>query len=569
MDVTIDAGTLEFSEEDLSATGLLVPYGVKARSNLGEFEVDPGVFEIPEDPTGIALNVEHKREDVVGAVTKIWEQPETGILAAMRWSNTERGRKAFAEAKAGTRKHLSVEAAGVKIRNGRAIAGRIFGSAQVERPAFDGATLLAAEDTTGESDFTDEVLSDAEITIDVEVLPTAINARTPDGERTTYTPEAAPAEDNTEGGSTVTATATEPGQTSATPAVPATLLAGSTSAPKGPQTEADIDLGNVFASMAAIKHGMSNQTTEAETLLAALADITVNTTGGLTTSASGVIQPAWVGKLWQGLRYVRKYIDLGTHLYGGIQLGGRRGFTLDQGTALVQHWAGNKTELPTGKATTGTKGSSLQKYGYGADVAREWYDLEGGAEVIQSFFEGVRDSYAELTDEDALKAIIALATTGSTANDKVQAPDVYPTDYPEAMGILIDAIEGVANAGDEATFAVVNPVAYRQLLFTPKDLVPEFVSFAFRAGTGTGTADGKVTVVRADDAYFTGLDAAEPAVVAGAKRGIEFREQGSTPIEIDALNIAKGGIDKAVIGYMETFPVRPESFVAFGTVDAG
>lgn len=556
--VIIDAGTLEFSEEDLTATGLAVPFGVKARSNLGEFEVDPGVFEIPADITGSALNVEHKREDVVGAPSKFWEQPE-GILAAMRFANTPEGRKAFADAKSGKRRHLSVEASGVKIRNGRAIAGRIFGLALVDKPAFAGATLLAAEDTdpTAEPPASDNPEHPAVV---LDVLPEDITVNTPSGASAVYTPEADPAEDNPgEGGSIVTATATEPGQTPA-PAVPSTLLA---SAPSTPATPEDVDLGTVFAAMASIKNGMSNQVGEAETLLAALSDIKYNTAGGLTTAASGVIQPAWVGKLWQGLRYVRKYIDLGTHLYGGIQLGGRGGFTLAQGTALVQHWNGNKADIPSGLATTATKSSSLLKYAYGADVAREWYDLEGGAAVIQAFFEGVRDSYAELTDEDALNAIFAAAAGTDLA--KLQDPGVYPTDYPAAMGILIDAIESVSDAKDEATFAVVNPTAYRELLFTPKDLVPEFVSFAFRAGTGAGTADGKVAVVKAPDEFFPGLDPAEPAVIAGAQKAIEFREQGSTPIEIEALNIAKGGIDKALIGYMETFVVRPESFVLFGT----
>src|SRR5690606_970494 len=96
--------------------------------------------------------------------------------------------------------------------------------------------------------------------------------------------------------------------------VPATLFA---SAP--PATPGEVDLGSVFASIATIKAGMGD-TTDAETLLAALTDIKYNTTGGLTTAASGVLQPAWVGKLWQGRRYQRKYIDLVTHLYGGIQL---------------------------------------------------------------------------------------------------------------------------------------------------------------------------------------------------------------------------------------------------------
>src|SRR5690606_39369318 len=111
-----------------------------------------------------------------------------------------------------------------------------------------------------------------------------------------------------------------------------------------------------------------------------------NATGGLTTAASGVLQPAWVGKLWQGKRYQRKYLDRFTHLYAGIQIGGRKGFKLNQGTALVTKWNGNKSEIGSGTATTSVTGSTIQPYGYAADVAREWYDLEGGAEVIQAFF---------------------------------------------------------------------------------------------------------------------------------------------------------------------------------------
>lgn len=563
--VIIDAGTLEFNEEDMTATGLLIPFGVPARSNLGTFTFSAGDVVLPEDLTGMSLNLEHKREEVIGAFSKVWEQPTDGVMATFKYRNTPEGRAAFAEGKTGKCKNLSAEVAKVRVQNGKALPGSIlFAAAQVERPAFDGATLLAAEDTEPPVEL-DTALGpdeDGHLSVLSTSMPTDITVSTPDGDQATFTPEAeAPAEDNPEGGSTVTATATEPGQTSATTTAPGTLLAGA-AAPK------EVSLETVFASMASIKNGTKSQTADAETLLAALSDITVNTTGGLTTAASGVIQPEWVGQLWQGLRYVRKYIDLGTHLYGGIQLGGRKGFTLDQGTALVQHWNGNKTEIPSGKATTGTKGSTLQKYGYAADVAREWWDLDGGADVIQSFFEGVRDSYAELTDEDALKAIIAAAATSSTALDKLIDPGVYPTEYPTSMGMLIDAIEAVSEGKDDATFAVVNPTAYRELLFTPKDLLPEFITFNFRAGTGEGEADGKVHVVKAADEYFPGIDAAEPAVAAGAKRAIEFREQGSTPIEIEALDIAKGGVDKAVVGYLETFVVRPESFVLLGTAQA-
>lgn len=561
--VTIDAGTLEFSEDDLTATGLLVPFGVKCRSNLGEFEVGSGVFALPEDTTGAALNVEHKREDVVGGVAKAWEQPE-GVMGTFKFARTAEGRAAFADAKSGKRKHLSAEVARVTIRDGKATGGRLFGAALVERPAFAGATLLAAEDT--ETIAVDQDVAaegdPAHLVIAAEVLPDDVTV-TADGASRTYTPEAeAPAEvtpENKESTMTASAVAEQPVVAGAQ--VPATLLA---SAP--PAAPGEVDLGSVFASIAAIKNGMGD-TSDAETLLAALTDIKYNTTGGLTTAASGVLQPAWVGKLWQGRRYARKYIDLATHLYGGIQLGGRSGFTIDAGGELVQEWSGNKTDMPSGGATTATKKSSLKKYGWAADIAREWFDLEGGADVIEAFLKLVVDSYARVTDRRALTDIIAAA--GGASNARLVDPGVYPSvaghDYPVAMGMLIDVIEGVNDADDEPAFAVVNPTAWRQLLFTPKDLVPEYVSFQVRAGTGEGSADGKVIVKKAPASYFTGLDPALPAIAGGAKGAIEFREHGETPIQIEALDIAKGGVDKATLGYLETFVVREESLVLMGT----
>ena len=130
---------------------------------------------------------------------------------------------------------------------------------------------------------------------------------------------------------------------------------------------------------------------------------------------------------------------------------------------------------------------------------------------------------------------------------------------------LIQAIEAISDANDTPAFAVVNPVAWAQLLYTPKELLPEFVSLSLTAGTGEANLDGKVKVVKAPQSFFTGTTAANPQVLAGAKNAIEFREQGTTPIQLDALDIAKGGVDKAVIGYMETFVVRPESLVLIGT----
>jgi len=582
--VIIDAGTLEFSDADMTATGLLIPHGVQCRSNLGMFTFAQGDVVIPTDLTGMSLNEEHKREHVIGGFTKAWEQPE-GVFATFKYADTPAGRQAYADGKSGKRKHLSAEVANVRIRGGKALPGGVlFAAAQVERPAFAGATLLAAEDTPSSDEYVSPESARSskyitEFTDDEGVRWRRSEESTSTTTVTKISETDATAEDadenpNPEEEQTLNATAT-PEPTLIT--VPATFLG---SAPKGLMKDGkmkaeDIDLGTVFASIAAIKNREPGAVEDAVTLLAALADITYNAPGGLTTADSGVLQPAWVGKLWQGRRYQRKYIDLGTHVFGGIQLGGRKGYTMTADGELVQTWQGNKTEIPTGGATTDTRKSSLRKYGWAADIAREWFDLEGGADVLEELFKLVADSYARVTDQDALRDLFAIASRGSgAALSRRIAPDSLPAGtpanlayYPAAVQ-LIQAIEVVTDADDTPTFAIVNPTSWKQLIYTPKDLLPEYVELSVGVGTGEASVtagSGKVIVKKAPQAFFPGTKAADPQTIAGAKGGIEFREHGTTPISFDAIDIARGGVDRANVGYLETMNVREESFAYVGT----
>lgn len=342
-------------------------------------------------------------------------------------------------------------------------------------------------------------------------------------------------------------------------AVPATLLAN-TPASK------DVDVNAVYSAMATIKSSATTQAADQESFLAALADVT-----SAAHVTSGAIQPTFAGKLWQGKRYASRYISLANHQQGGIALGGRKGWKIDQGTALVAEVgsAAQKVELPTGTATTSLYGSTLRKFGYAADVALEWQHLEGGAEVMQAFWEGVVDSGAQQLDEAALKDIFTVASRGTgTALSRLVAPGTYPAvaghDYPAAMGQIIQGIEAVSDANDDASFAIVNPAAWNQLLFTPKDLIPEFVEFSVGIGTGEAST-GKVKVVKAPQSFFTGTVAANPQVIVGAKNAVEFREQHA---EIDALEVAKFGVDRARVAFLETFVVRQESLVLIGTKTA-
>lgn len=556
--IIIDGGTLTASLNDRIVKGVLLPYREECRSNLGRFSFDPGVVDLPTDLTGMSLNVEHERENVIGAPIALQDTP-AGVLATFKLAETPEGDAALQDIAAGRRVHLSAEVKDVKIKNGKGIAGRLFAAALVETPAFPSATLLAAAaDTEGTdsapaethevSEYTDENGVTWRRVVDTETETEV------DGDTTTTTTTIV---------EEVTEPTDEPESDQEEETMTTTLAAkAGTRGHTAPRSLDTTDLPTLYAAVANARAGDQ----EAMTLLAALADTKISGTGAL--PAAGVLQESWVGQLWQGTTYERKYINQGT-LGTNISAAGKSGFKIKRGTAttpkdaLGGDWAGNKTELPTGTAHTTKHGSSLARWAFAGDIAREFFDLPGGQELIEAMFRLIAEDYAVWSDEKALKTFIKMAGTAV-------APGTFPTQYSAAMGQLVQGILAVKRAKDTPTFAIVNSTAYEQLLYTPKDLVPEFVSFEITTER-TGTADsGKVVVIEADDDYFVDADSdplvdeGEPAVLVGAKRGVEFDELGSVPFTIDALEIAKGGVDRATHGYLQTFEVRPESFVLVG-----
>lgn len=568
----IDGGTLTASRETRVVRGLLLPYREECRSNLGRFSFDPGVVELPQDLTGMSLNVEHEREKVIGAPIDITETP-AGVIATFKVANTPEGDAALADIEEGRRVHLSAEVSGVKIKNGKGIAGRLFAAALVKEPAFPSATLLAAAADTEEQlmppieEIEDTAVVEGEPAETSEVYEytdengvtwrRVVDTQTEvDGDTTTTT-------------TTIVEEVTDPSdeenidQEEETMTTTLAAKAGTPKARTAPRSLDTTDLPTLYAAVAGARAGDQ----QAMTLLAALADTKISGSGAL--PASGVLQESWQGELWAGTTYERKYINQGT-LGTNITAGGKSGFKMARGTAsspkdaLGGDWAGNKTELPTGTAHTQKISSSFKRWAFAGDIAREFFDLPGGQELIEAMFRLIAEDYAVWSDEQALATFMKMGGTPV-------APGTYPTQYSEAMGQLLQGILAVKRAKDTPTFAIVNSTAYEQLLYTPKDLVPEFISFEITTER-TGSVDsGKVVVVEADDAAFVDASAApliaegEPAVLVGAKRGVEFDELGSVPFTIDALEIAKGGVDRATHGYLQTFEVRPESFVLVGT----
>jgi len=275
----------------------------------------------------------------------------------------------------------------------------------------------------------------------------------------------------------------------------------------------------------------------------------------------GVIQPDWLGKLFQGKRYQRKYWSL---LAAGTQisLGGKKGYTLTRGTSVApvahytEDWPGNKTDIKSGTGFTAAISSTLARYAYGNDIAREFFDLPGGMELIEAFFELLREDYLVWSDGKALAAIVSAAGTKL-------APDAYPADISDAHGVIAQGMVEITDLVNPS-FSILNKTGFKELLYSPKDKVPEYISYG--VGTiGEGTAEGKVTVRWAPDAIFTAAGITTgTAAITGGREAVEVDELGEVPLTIDALEIAKGGVDRAIHGYAQTFIPFDDGVVLVG-----
>lgn len=538
--IEIDAGTLLCSEQDLTATGLLVPFGVECRSSIGRFTVDPGVLRIPEDLTGMALNVDHDRTQPVALFASMSEKAD-GIWSTIKFANTPEGRQAFADAKSGKRKNLSVEAAGVLIRAGKATAGRIFGGATVERGAFEGAELYAAEDTetvtvdgqeipahteaSSTSSYTEsngeEFATDNTSTEDVEELPDGTVRTT----RTTVTVTTRkPAE--------TPADTTATGEDTTMGAVPQTLNASHT-----PATAEGTSLRRMNVLLAAAHNGdsearrvLQEEGQRGAELYAALSDIT-----GTGTPASGavaaIVQPQWVGEAYNKATYDRRYVPLFAHEdLTGFSVQGFKWTT----PPVMAAWSGNKTPVPSAGVRIDPTNTDAKGFAGAHDIDRRIRDF-GFPEFWDGYWRHMSNSYRKLTDSDAVATVAAGATP-------VEA-GVVPAGISAAAVSIVDGYLAIQDEG-VPTFAVLAKDLWRDLLLTPREQTLEYLSVALNLD------EGSVNNFRILPARSADLTAGTALV--GIGQAATVYELPGSPLRVEGLDMVKGGIDPGAFGYEVT-----------------
>lgn len=528
-DVQIETGTLYANAEDRIVSGLLLPYGEQGQTNIGKFSIEPGAVEIPADPDVVTLNVQHDHEEPVGRATELLDTP-AGIVGTFRIANTPEGDTVLAEIASGTRSKLSAEVKNVVIRSRKAVSGFLFGAAIVEQGAFPSAALMAefAEDT-----LTAEILDVAvdapdnaeEILVDETPEEVIVVTENPDGtvDETVYVPEETQTATPDNQGDTPMGAATAPESLQAAKSAPVsdnlpTVMAQLASAAKSGSR-------SLFAEIA-----QRDDAKAVTSLFAALSDVEYDSVG---SAGINTHQPQWLGELWTGRTYERKFIPLiSSGVMTALTMNAWRWTT----KPAVSVWDGNKAAVPSNAPATESFEVTGVRYAGAHDWAREFRDF-GRTDVIESALRGMTESYAKVTD---LATITAL---------KAGATDVVAS-ATGAWERIMDGVEAVLPTA-VPTFAVIATDLYRELLLTTNNDALAYLN----AGLGLegGTAAG-FSIVPSDQL-------ADGNVLVGSREAAISFELSGAPIRVEAENVSQGGFDMGLFGYHAAAVVNSDALV--------
>lgn len=501
-DALIEAGTLTASIDTRSVTGLLLPYGEVGNTNLGKFAVDKGTIRIPRDPSVVGGNLDHKREQPVARATALADT-DAGIVATFGIADTDEGDQLLADIAAGKRTKLSAEVSNIVIRAGRAVSGVLFGGAFVAKGAFPSAALLAED--VGELE--------------------------PEKDDNTTT-ETAPVVTETE--TAQPSTTKEDDVTVAT--VPNTMGAETTSSTSKPTLTASEIGGMLYAlNQGTLTYDDFKDRIGKEngaTMFAALSDVKYDGTGGL-GGTMGIL-PQWMGEVWQSVNYRQQVLPLFAHKdLTSLTLNGFKWTTKPAGG----DWAGNKAAVPSNTLVVAAVTGTAARYAVGHDIAREFVDFPVPG-FFESYAAAVGEDYAKWADGQVATTITAGATT-LAADALTTLPGATGGTIGSAASAIIDGATVLVNNGVLPSFALLAPALWKQMAKMPKSNVLGYLNAAL--GLGEGDLDG--FVIRPSSSVATGK------VLVGAREAVTVYELPGAPIRIDALDLAKGGIDKAAFGY--------------------
>lgn len=519
--------TTEFSLiDDKYLRALLVPYDEVGKNANGDHVFSAATLvELPQLPAEVVLKLAHDGtgSTQIAADAFAFRETDKGIVADFLPRDNIYGQRLLEDHKAGRKKSISPEFKGL-VRDGvNVVRARLSGAAAVVLGGFPSAAFFSLAEV-------DEVTETPEETIArLEAELAAAKATAPDEAPATQTTDVAPAAEATQ--PDAPATTQEEDVTVAT--VPNTT--GATTSAPTPTTIAEIAFALAVYSArgdrSALDAIVEHDRPMGETGMFALNDIKLTTSGSVGVN---IQQPQWIGELWRGRSYQRRIIPLIAH--ADLTSFTVKGFRWLVEPAMAA-WAGDKAAVPTNTPTTEPYTLTALRWAGGHDIAREYRDFDV-PEFWAAYFAAMTDSYAKLTDDDALAKLVAGATAVTAG--------AVPSGVNAGLVTIVDGALAVLPTG-VPSFAVVAPDIFRSIM-----LMKDVDKLAY-LNTSLGLEDGTIQSFR----VVPHPSIATGKALVGVKAAATEYELPGSPIRTEALDQIKGGIDEALFGYSATAINRP------------
>lgn len=510
-------GTLTAASTDArTLTYTLLPYGQPGRTNLGTVTASAGVLELPA-PDELVGNLEHNPTAPVSRAVVLEDTPDA-LLCTVRVLGTRAGDDLLVEADERVRAGISVEIGDPVIRGGALIAGRLTGYGHVTVPAFPGAQLAAADYGDDPDDDDDEQLEDDDD--QATGVDDAEQLEDPPAEQDD--PPAAPAAPQQQDTPTDPDGDDDEEEEDENMGATARAQAGGLTARAAAPTPT-ITRGELFTLLAT-----AHKTGGERAMLAALADVVPANTVGTTL-------PQYVGELWSGRKYERRFVPLFAHAdLTSFEVKGWR-WTVKP---TVAPYAGNRTAVPSNTPQTEQVTVNAERIAGAHGIDRKHRDFNDEA-FFAAYFSAMVESYAQVSD------LTALADAVAAAGAPIAVGTVPAGVNPAMAGIVDGAIAVLEETNAMPSFAVVASGLWRSMVLTREQDRLAYLNAALGFDEGTLTPSTFKLLPSSQVAAGT--------VLVGARDAMTVHELGGdAPIRVEAEAISVGGVDEGVFGYLAT-----------------
>lgn len=505
------ADTAMFADVDArTVTGLLLPFGELSRpssSGTKPIMFSAGTVKLPADPSVVTLNSEHSQFAPLGRATELVETAD-GIEAEFAIANTPEGDaflKKAANPDPAKRPRFSAEVNKLVRRGKQAVSAALTGAAAVARGAFPSAAMFSEVDAAVDVlEHVDETDLDE---TDKDALVESVTEAVLDALATTST------EPDSEG-ETMTAS------------VPRSLRRRSNAKPADSTTAVGL-----FAAIANARRSGDRSGLEAYLAgEAAFALANINHAGPTgATIGEDIQEPAFIGQLWKRRKYERRFFGLcNTDTLTSFEINGWQ--FVEGKEPTVAAYAGNGAEIPSNAVDTEPVVRQARRIAGGHRIDRRFTDFPDQG-FWEAYFDAMVESYARVSDLDALSTMVAAATA--------VVPGTVPADVAKGLAAIVDGALGIIATENSPAFAVVSSELWRDIVLTGKDEVLGYLSASFDLEEGSTAGfrilPGPVGVGK---------------VLVGAREARTMYELPGSPIRVEGLVPSQGQIEPALYGYI-------------------